>query len=73
MIIYNTKLGNNELNNNAVELREIYKPLLKGITCHICAKDTVITWDKDKNMSPIINACCEAFKKKILHALKIKQ
>lgn len=71
MIIYNTQLGDKELIMKAVEYRDRYKPLLRGVVCHICSKDTFISWSEDNKMSPIIKACCEEFQKKVVNNLRL--
>lgn len=73
MIIYKTQLGDKDLNIKAIDSRELYKPLLKGCVCHICSKDTIISWNIEDNFSPIITPCCEEFGKKLSAKLKLKK
>ncbi len=73
MIVYKTQLVNPALISNATEYREKYKNILKGFSCHLCTKDTIISWDKENNMAPIILACFEDFNKKVYSTLKLKK
>jgi hypothetical protein len=67
MIKYNTFTGDKVDNMEAREQKAMMLPLLKGMRCSKCSKDTVIGFHRDLTygLLPKMDVCCPEFEKRI--------
>jgi len=75
MIRYKTQVGAKHLNKEARKLRDVIKPMLRGMHCRKCNQDTEINFVDDGygHLIQEIHACCPEFKQRInskIHAGK---